>query len=342
MQSVTTTMNEDILDHPITRYMRFDFCRVKSSQSVAEALGRFAHSAAAGADHLFLCHGRRRQLEGVVPTRRLLLSQPDAKIADLMVRNVVRCLPRRPCAMRANCFSNIGSWRFRWFTMIGWSASSMSNCLPRGSTIWSKRNSRKICFSSWASICRRRSRRRRGPGSPAAFRGCYATSPAAFWRRSCRMPSRRCWPRWSLWLSFVPVVLGLSESVAIQSVTLALHVLHGQPPTLSALWIRLRRELFTGALLGAACGLIIGAVALAWLGLAQGCGGALGGNRRGHHRLGRVWAGDALCSAAAASRSASRCRADRARFCRYAGADDLFQRGSVAAGVAIAGFQPTT
>ena len=29
------------------------------------------------------------RLEGVVPTRRLLLSQPDAQIADLMVRDVV-------------------------------------------------------------------------------------------------------------------------------------------------------------------------------------------------------------------------------------------------------------
>ena len=65
---------------------------------------------------------------------------------------------------------------------------------------------------------------------------------------------------------FVPVVLGLSESVAIQSVTLALVVLHGQRPTLRALVERASRELMTGALLGAACGGIIAAIALAWLG----------------------------------------------------------------------------
>jgi len=64
---------------------------------------------------------------------------------------------------------------------------------------------------------------------------------------------------------FVPVVLGLSESVAIQSVTLALLVLHGQRPTLRALADRIGRELLTGALLGAACGLIVAVVALAWL-----------------------------------------------------------------------------
>jgi magnesium transporter len=65
------------------------------------------------------------------------------------------------------------------------------------------------------------------------------------------------------------VVLGLSESVAIQSVTLALLVLHGQQPTLAALGVRLRRELLTGVLLGGACGAIVAVIALAWLGLAQ-------------------------------------------------------------------------
>jgi magnesium transporter len=66
---------------------------------------------------------------------------------------------------------------------------------------------------------------------------------------------------------FVPVVLALSESVAIQSATLALVLLHGQTPSLTALWVRLRRELFTGAMLGAACGSIVAIVALAWLGI---------------------------------------------------------------------------
>ena len=66
---------------------------------------------------------------------------------------------------------------------------------------------------------------------------------------------------------FVPVVLGLGESVAIQSVTLALLVLHKQRPTLAALANRLRHELLTGALLVAACGIIMALVSFGWLGL---------------------------------------------------------------------------
>jgi magnesium transporter len=65
---------------------------------------------------------------------------------------------------------------------------------------------------------------------------------------------------------FVPVVLALSESVAIQSVTLALVVLHNKPCSLRELGSRVLRESATGILLGVACGCIMALVALAWLG----------------------------------------------------------------------------
>jgi magnesium transporter len=66
---------------------------------------------------------------------------------------------------------------------------------------------------------------------------------------------------------FIPLVLALAESVSIQSVSLALEVLHGKPPTGGAILRKLRAELMTGALLGTASGIIIGFLALVWLGL---------------------------------------------------------------------------
>jgi len=64
---------------------------------------------------------------------------------------------------------------------------------------------------------------------------------------------------------FIPVVLALAESVSIQSVSLALQLLHGRQPTLADLWRKLRQELLTGVCLGAACGLAVALVALIWL-----------------------------------------------------------------------------
>jgi magnesium transporter len=65
---------------------------------------------------------------------------------------------------------------------------------------------------------------------------------------------------------FIPVVLALAESVSIQSVSLALQLLHGRPPTLLSIFGKLRWELLTGLLLGGASALLVSLVALIWLG----------------------------------------------------------------------------
>src|SRR5262245_15251306 len=69
--------------------MRFDFCRVHGRQTVAEALADLRVQQPQGRIIYFYVMDDADQLEGVVPTRRLLLSSPDARIEDLMVRNVV-------------------------------------------------------------------------------------------------------------------------------------------------------------------------------------------------------------------------------------------------------------
>ena len=65
---------------------------------------------------------------------------------------------------------------------------------------------------------------------------------------------------------FIPVVLALAESVSIQSISLALQVLHGKPPSWLAIFQKLHRELLVGLLLGGASGLVVGLIGLAWLG----------------------------------------------------------------------------
>jgi magnesium transporter len=64
---------------------------------------------------------------------------------------------------------------------------------------------------------------------------------------------------------FIPVVLSLAESVSIQSVSLALQVLHGQTVTWKSLLQKLRWELLVGLSLGGASALVVGLVALIWL-----------------------------------------------------------------------------
>ena len=65
---------------------------------------------------------------------------------------------------------------------------------------------------------------------------------------------------------FFPLVLNLAESVSSQSVSLALQLLHGPPPSWRPMRSRLRRESLTGAMLGLGAGAVVALTALVWLG----------------------------------------------------------------------------
>jgi len=255
----------DILDHPITRYMRFDFCRVKADQTVAHALADLRVQQPQGRIIYFYVMDDADHLEGVVPTRRLLLSQPDEKIADLMVREVIS-IPstanvRQACELfllhRYLAFPVVHERRMIGIVDVELFAEGIDD-LERTKQqedlfqLMGVHLSAAQQGSPWAGFTSR------FPwllcniaGGILAALLCYAFEPLLENVVAIAL--------------FVPVVLGLSESVAIQSVTLALHVLHGQRPTARSLWRSLRHELFTGLLLGAACGLIVAMVALVWL-----------------------------------------------------------------------------
>ena len=64
---------------------------------------------------------------------------------------------------------------------------------------------------------------------------------------------------------FVPVVLGLAESVSIQSVSLTLQILHGHPPAPGVLLKKLKAELLTGMMLGLASAAMVAVVSFLWL-----------------------------------------------------------------------------
>jgi magnesium transporter len=77
---------------------------------------------------------------------------------------------------------------------------------------------------------------------------------------------------------FIPVVLALSESVSIQSVTLALQALHGGRLSLRGFARSLAREAGTAVLLGIGCGAILAISSFAWKGehsMSLAMGGAI-------------------------------------------------------------------
>ncbi len=63
---------------------------------------------------------------------------------------------------------------------------------------------------------------------------------------------------------FLTLVLGLGESVSIQSMTVTIQGLRSRQPTLTWYVQALRRELCTALILGAACGAVVGLIVWLW------------------------------------------------------------------------------
>lgn len=261
----TLPVQEEILDHPITRYMRFDFCRLRAGQSVAEALADLRIQQPEGRIIYFYVMDDADRLVGVVPTRRLLLSQPETKIADIMVTKVVTipstATVRQACeeflAHRYLAFPVMHDDRMVGIVDVEVFAEGIDDLerTKQQDSLFqligvhlsaAQQSSPLIGFAS------------RFPWLLANIAGGLL----AAWLSNLFEAELRQVVALAL---FIPVVLALSESVSIQSVSLALLILSGQPPSWKLLRSKLAREFATGCLLGIAAGCLVAVVELVWL-----------------------------------------------------------------------------
>jgi len=255
------------LEDPITTHLRQDFPRLKPEQTVGGALVWLRAHPPAGRIVYFYVVDDDGRLQGVVPTRRLILSPPEQPIAEIMVTKLIT-LPATATVLEACEFfiqhrllavpvvadnrtlagvvdvelytdeiANLGDAQERddLFQLIGVHAAGAQ----QGSPVRAFRHRFPWLGCNLAA------------GILAAFlSGIYQETLST-----------------AVALAFfIPVVLNLAESVSSQSVSLALQMLHGPLPSWRVTVQKLRAELVTGLMLGVGSGLIVGLVGLAWLG----------------------------------------------------------------------------
>jgi magnesium transporter len=206
------------------------------------------------------------RLQGVVPTRHLLLNPLDRPLAEIMVRHVVT-LPASATVRDACEFFALHRFlalpvidpqrRLLGVVDMELYTDELSHLSDAD-----KRNDLFQAIGVYAA--------RPGESSPlSAFRrrfpwlGCNIAGGvicallASFFDAELQKVVALA--------LFIPVVLNLAESVASQSVSLTLHLLRGHRPDWRLMARSVRQELTTGLLLGAACGAVVGLVALLWL-----------------------------------------------------------------------------
>jgi magnesium transporter len=247
--------------------MRTDFTRLGVEQTVGEALAAIRQSQPEGRIIYFYVVDAEDHLKGVVPTRRLLLSPLDKRVAEIMVREVV-AVPKTATVLETCEFFTFH--RFLAFPVVDEERRVVGMVdVELYTTELSDldRSTRNDDLFQLIGVHLAEAQRT----SPlAAFRSRFpwlvaniAGGIAAAFLSGIFEAELRQVVALAL---FIPVVLALSESVSIQSVTLAIQVLHGRQPTVRAILDKVRCEAVTGLLLGIASAITIGVVALAWLG----------------------------------------------------------------------------
>ena len=264
---MATSLVAENLAEPITRHMRGDFARLHIGQTVGEALAAVRAKPPEGRIIYFYVVDDRERLQGVVPTRRLLLSPLDKPIADIMVREVV-VISQSATVLDACEF-------FTMHRLLGFPVvddqrrviGAVDVDLYTSELGDLDRSERSDDLFQLIGVHLDEARQ----GSPThAFRQRFpwllcnigGGIAAAFLGGLFETELKNL----VALALFIPVVLNLAESVSTQSVSLSLQLLHGQQPTLRTTLVKLRAELATGLLLGLASGGAIGLIALAWQG----------------------------------------------------------------------------
>jgi magnesium transporter len=267
---MSKAIHEADLNQPVTQHMRQDFTQLQMAQTVGEALVALRQKQPEGRIIYFYVVDEAGRLQGVVPTRRLLLTSPDTPIAEIMVRDVIT-IPMSATVLDACEFFILH--RLLAFPVIDQERRIMGtvdvevyteeltelDSSRRNDDLFQLVGVHLAEAQQTAPVLAFRSR------FPWLLCNLAGGILAAFFAGLYEHELQRV----VALALFIPVVLALAESVSVQSVSLALQALHGKPPTLRVLLERIRWESLTGMLLGAATGLIVGAVSWLWLGDAR-------------------------------------------------------------------------
>jgi magnesium transporter len=255
-----------ILADPVTRHMRTDPTRLSAGQSIRDALAGVRQHPTFGRVVYFYVVADDGRLLGVVPTRRLLLADPDRSVADVMVTTVV-AVPDTATVLEACEFFTLhkllafpvvdGEGKLIGLVDVDLYTEELADIERRRETDDLFQLVGVHMTQAEQRDVRLVVRRRFGWLSCSVAGGMLAAVLADVYQDVATL---------ILVTPFIALVTGLAESVSMQSVTVALLALHGRRPTWGALARTAGREAVVGVLLGVLVGLVVGLVALAWKG----------------------------------------------------------------------------
>jgi magnesium transporter len=263
-------MTTDYLNQPVGGMAGKDFTALGQNLTATGALAQIREHGAAQQIIYFYVVDAEQRLVGVLPTRRLLLAAPDARLQDIMINRVVT-IPETATVLEA-CEMFV-MHRFLAFPVVttdrrlvgvinvGMFSQFTEEALGQTEQEHMEEVFERIGFhvAEVRSASPIKAFRLRIPwlaATLAAGIGCALIAGSYEKTLSAHI----------ILAFFLTLVLGLSESVSAQSVTVTVDTLRGRTPNRTWFLRALRKEILSALMLGSACGLVVALTAWLWRG----------------------------------------------------------------------------
>ena len=254
---------KDSLSEPVTQHLRTDYPLFSQATSVQQTLDTIRRTGVDEQVMYFYVVDEDRRLQGVIPTRRLLTAMPETLLGDIMVKRVVAMPDTYTLSDACELFIMhrflafpvvdserrvLGTVDVSLFTEEVFNFTEMQNVEDVYQVI-GVRMSQVRNASPWQAV------RFRFPWLIATLiSGITCAVLTMFYQATLSQAFALA--------SFFTLALGSGESVAIQSMSLAVQRLHGQLSGWRTVTHMLRHEVLTSLMLGIGTGSCVSVVAL--------------------------------------------------------------------------------
>ena len=254
-------------DQPALTIARHDFAAINEESTVGEALEGLRAGGIGERIIYFYVTDDKGKMTGVVPVRRMLTAPLDTKIAEVMIKKTIK-LREDVTILEAYEAMNErkllalpivdGNGRIKGVVDAGMFSDGPPDHLDKG-TIDEIFKIIGVHVSEARDVSPATVFRRRFPWLVATIiSGTTCALLASVFDATLAA---------SLVLAFfLTLVLGLGESVSMQSMTVAIHALRTVKPNAGWYFRSLAREAGSALLLGVVCGSVVGSIVWAWRG----------------------------------------------------------------------------
>src|SRR5256714_9251816 len=253
---------------PALNYARKDFPLLEADASVEKALETIRREGIGERVIYFYAVDERKRLVGVVPTRRLLTAAPAAQLREIMVPRVIG-LPGEATVLEACEFFVL--YKFLAFPVIDSDRrviGIVDSDVFMESVLESDQDETEVARDEFFEALGFHLAQVRDASPWRVFRYRFpwllVTVTAGTLSAVLAGLFEATLARSLVLAFFLTMVLGLNESVSMQSMSVTIHALRSAQVTWRWLATAFRRELVTALLLGAGCGLVVGLVVWLW------------------------------------------------------------------------------